>query len=256
VVDNFGIKYVGQEHADYLKASIEKHYQISCDWTGNAYCSLHLDWDYNNRCVYLSILGYIKAALNKFQHPPPTRIENAPHTWRPPVQGAKTQYIEERKDSPLLHQKDIARIQQLAGTILYYAWAVYPALILPGSVLASEQTQATAATADKVIKLLNYCASHTEAKFRYHASDMILNIYSDASYLSRREAKSRAGGLFYLGSNITSKNDLTNCAILITSTILKHVLSSAAEAEIGSVFLNAKEATMLRTTLIEMGQYH
>jgi hypothetical protein len=30
-------------------------------------------------------------------------------------------------------------------------------------------------------------------------------------------------------------------------------MSSAAEAEIGSVFLNAKEATLLRTTLEEMG---
>jgi hypothetical protein len=35
--------------------------------------------------------------------------------------------------------------------------------------------------------------------------------------------------------------------------ILKHVMSSAAEAEIGSVFLNAKEAKILRTRLEEMG---
>jgi hypothetical protein len=79
---------------------------------------------------------------------------------------------------------------------------------------------------------------------------MILNIHSDASYLSECEAKIRAGGFFYLGSNITSKNNLTNGAILIIIMILKHVMSSAAEAEIGSVFLNAKEATILRTTLI------
>jgi hypothetical protein len=73
---------------------------------------------------------------------------------------------------------------------------------------------------------------------------MILKIHSDDSYLSEREAKSN------LGSNITRKNNLTNGAILIISTILKHVMSSAAEADIGSVFLNAKEATILRTTLI------
>jgi hypothetical protein len=30
-------------------------------------------------------------------------------------------------------------------------------------------------------------------------------------------------------------------------------MSSAAEAEIGSVFMNAKEATILHTTLEEMG---
>jgi hypothetical protein len=65
---------------------------------------------------------------------------------------------------------------------------VDPTLILPVIFLASEHTQATAATADKVIKLFNYCATHTEAKLQYFASD----IHSDASYLSEREAKSRA----------------------------------------------------------------
>jgi hypothetical protein len=82
---------------------------------------------------------------------------------------------------------------------------------------------------------------------------MILNIYSDASYLSQRKAKSWAGGFFYMGSNTDKSNRLTNGAILIISTVLKHVLSSSAEAEIGAVFLNAKEVTVLHTTLEELG---
>jgi hypothetical protein len=47
-----------------------------------------------------------------------------------------------------------------------------------------------------------------------------------------------------MGSNIDSKIKLTNGSILIISTILKHVMSSEAEAEIVLVFLNAKEATI------------
>jgi hypothetical protein len=85
-----------------------------------------------------------------------------------------------QQDIPLLPQKDVTHIQQLAGMLLYYVRAVDPTLILPVNVLASEQTQATAATAYKVIKLLKYCATHPEAKLWYHASDMILNIHSDA----------------------------------------------------------------------------
>jgi hypothetical protein len=42
-----------------------------------------------------------------------------------------------------------------------------------------------------------------------------------------------------MGSNTDKPNKLTNGAILIISTILKHVMSSAAEAESGAVFLNA-----------------
>jgi hypothetical protein len=48
-------------------------------------------------------------------------------------------------------------------------------------------------------------------------------------------------------------NKLTNEAILIISKVLKHVMSSAAEAEIGTVFINAKEGAVLRTTLEELG---
>jgi hypothetical protein len=80
------------------------------------------------------------------------------------------------------------------------------------------------------MKLLNYCTTHPEATLRYHASYMVLNIHSGASYLSEREAKIRAGGFFYMDSNTDKPNKLTNGAILIISTVLKHVISSAAEA--------------------------
>jgi hypothetical protein len=74
---------------------------------------------------------------------------------------------------------------------------------------------------EKNIKLLKYCTTHPEATFRYHASDMVLNIHSDASYLSEREAKSRAGVFLYMGSNTDKSNMLTNGSILIISAVLK-----------------------------------
>jgi hypothetical protein len=45
---------------------------------------------------------------------------------------------------------------------------------------------------------------------------------------------------------------LTNGAILIVSKVLKLVMSSAAEADTGEVFINAKERAVLRTTLEEL----
>jgi hypothetical protein len=113
--------------------------------------------------------------------------------------------VSDTKPSPALSDKDVNKLQQLTGTLLYYARAVDPTLIIPINVLASEQSNATEVTADKFIKLLNYCNTHPETKIRYHASDMILHIHSDASYLSENEAKSRAGGVFYMGN--TAKNE-------------------------------------------------
>jgi hypothetical protein len=161
--------------------------------------------------------------------------------------------VNEITTSPALSDKDVNKLQQLTCTLLYYARAVDPTLIMPINVLASEQSNATEVTSDKVIKLLNYCNTHPETKIRYHASDMILHIHSDATYLSENEAKSRSGGFFYMGNNNKNDKNLTNGAILIISKVLKHVMSSAAEAEIGAVFINAKEGAVLRKTLEELG---
>jgi hypothetical protein len=149
--------------------------------------------------------GYIKAALHKYQHPAPGGPEHSPHTWNPPIYGAKTQFVSELTPSPAMSDKDVNKLQQLTGALLYYARAVDPTLIMSINVLASEQSNATEETADKVIKLLNYCNTHPETKIRYLASDMILHTRSDASYLSENEAKHRAGRFFYMGN--TAQND-------------------------------------------------
>jgi hypothetical protein len=155
VVDDFRVKYVGREHAENLMECIKKNYNISSDWKGSAYCGLTLEWDYKNRTVDLSIPGYIKAALHKHQHAAPAQPEHAPHTWNPPVNGAKTQYVEDETTSPALSDKDVNKLQQLTGTLLHYARAIEPTLIMPINILSSKQSRATAITADKVIKLLN-----------------------------------------------------------------------------------------------------
>jgi hypothetical protein len=46
---------------------------------------------------------------------------------------------------------------------------------------------------------------------------------------------------------------LSNGPILCQTTVLKHVVSSVAEAEFGALFVNSKEGTVTRTTLPEMG---
>jgi hypothetical protein len=147
VVDDFGVKYVSREHAEHLMAWIKNNYNISSNWNGRAYCGLTLDWDYKNRTVDLSMPGYIKAALHKYQHAAPVRPEHTPHTQNPPIYGAKTQYVEDKTASPALSDKDVNKLQQLTGTLLYYARDVDRTLIMPINVLVSEQSKATAVTA-------------------------------------------------------------------------------------------------------------
>ena len=72
---------------------------------------------------------------------------------------------------------------------------------------------------------------------------MILALHSNASYLSEPEAKSRAAGYFYLGKQNDEAFD--NGAIITLSKIIKHVMSSASEAETAVLFYNCKEAAPL-----------
>ena len=75
VVDDFGIKYVGKEHADHLVDSIEAHYGLEKDWDRALYCGITLTWDYINRTVDLSMSGYAIPSYTSFS----TRHLNAPN---------------------------------------------------------------------------------------------------------------------------------------------------------------------------------
>ena len=52
------------------------------------------------------------------------------------------------------------------------------------------------------------------------------------------------------GANYDGKRP--NGAIMVISTIISNVMSSAAEAECGALFYNAKELEAFRTTLTDM----
>jgi hypothetical protein len=82
---------------------------------------------------------------------------------------------------------------------------------------------------------------------------MILRVHSDASYLSEAKAHSHVGGLYYMGT-ADIENARLNGTVLTSTSIMKPILSSASEAEIGTLFDNCKKATILQTTLHEMGK--
>ena len=155
----------------------------------------------------------------------------------------KTQYAKDGDDSPLLSNEDTKYIQAVAGTLLYYARAVDPTILTALSSIATEQAKPTENTLKKVKQLLDYCATQDNAIIKYNASKMILAIHSDAGYCNEKNARSRAGGHFFLSNDETFPPN--NGAVLTLATIIKAVMTSAAEAELGAFYLNAKEAVYL-----------
>ena len=258
VVDDFGVKYVGKENAQHLVDTLKAaDYKVTTDWDGTSFCGIKLKWDYDNKTVDLSMPGYIEKALQRFMHPTPTRPTHAPHTWLKPQYGAKTQLTADPDNTPLLDKSGIKHLQSVVGTLLFYARAIDNTMLVALGTLAAAQTKGTEATMDACTHLLNYAATHPDATIRFTKSDMILVGHSDASYLSESEARSRAGGYFYLGSNkdITNPPSNPNGPIHILSTIMNQVLASATEAEVGALFYTAQDACTLRTALIFLGHH-
>ena len=69
----------------------------------------------------MSMLGYVKKALKRFNHPIPLKPQNQPYPYVPPNYGAKVQYSAPEDTSPTLSKSDKKFIQEVTGTFLYYA---------------------------------------------------------------------------------------------------------------------------------------
>ena len=254
VVDDFGVKYVGEQHANHLIESIKKDYTVEVDWDGGLYCGIKLTWDYVNRKVDTAMPTYVGKALTRLAHPSPKRKQHTPYVPHAPTYGKAAQDLPPPDTSKPLNEKDKKRVQVVVGIFLYYARAVDMMILCALSEIASQQSAPTEKTMERVNTFLDYMATHPDAIIRYYPSDMVLNVHSDASYLTAPKARSRAGGHFFLGS--LPKDGcpiMLNGAILTQCAILKCVAASAAEAELGALFLNAMEARIIRLTLKEMG---
>ena len=263
VVDDFGVKYTRREDAQHLMTTLQEvGYTVSEDWHGNRYCGLTLTWDYEARTVTISMPGYVARALQRFQHTAPARPEHSPHAWNQPQYGAKIQYSAATDDTPFLDAANARHVQEVLGTLLFYARAVDLTMLKAIGTLATQQSKPTEATMKGIVKLLNYVAAHPDAQIQYRASDMVLWIDSDASYLSESKSRSTCAGYHFLSDRSRDPacppppheaEPTHNAPIYVMCNIMKEVVSAASEAELAGLFHNGKEACPIRTCLTELG---
>jgi predicted protein tyrosine phosphatase len=133
--------------------------------------------------------------------------------------GAKTQYST-KDETPPLTAKQCLTIQKVTGSVLYNSIAVDPTVLMKLNDIATEQTKATEKTQAATNQLLDYLATHPDATIWNHASDMILHIHSDASYISVSNARSRLGGLFLCGDKYPHQYNI-NGSILNVASVIK-----------------------------------
>jgi hypothetical protein len=101
-------------------------------------------------------------------------------------------------------------------------------------------------------RLLGYVAAHPNGQKIYRASDMVLRVLADASYLSRPKAGSVAGSFHFLGMREPTPVFI-NHPVSAHSTRIPVVCSFSGEAEYGGVYAAARIATEERRILANMG---
>ena len=98
---------------------------------------------------------------------------------------------------------------------------------------------------------MDYLHTHPNTVVRFHASNKILYIESDAAYLVLPKACSRVASIFYL-INATAGRPLLNSAIKVICKTLQNVVSSASEEETGGIFIDGQKSVPIITALSEL----
>ena len=114
-----------------------------------------------------------------------------------------------------------------------------------------QQTKSTMNTLNLTAWMLDYMATYPNPSITFKASDMILWVSSDSSYLSVPGGRSRVGGYHFLGNKpnfskpLAPQRTFINAPIHVEASILRNVMGAASEAEIAGGYVNARMAVEL-----------
>ena len=255
-VDDFGVKYFGEEDKKHLLTTLKKHYKVSIDHEGHNYCGLTINWNYKDGYVDIGMPGYIDDLLKKLGYKR-RKLQYAPHEYNIPVYGQKVQFVQDPDRTDKCDKKETTKVQSIVGSLLYYSRAIDSTMLPALNEVSISQSSPTKKVLEKCYRLLDYASTYPDTQIRYFASDMVLWAESDAAYLVLPNAKSRIAGYFYLSTFPNNKPPAIpipqpNGPLLIICKTLKNVVASAAESETGGLFINTQETIPIRYVLHQL----
>jgi len=195
VVDDFGIKYRTQTDADHLLATLRLLYNITVDVTGSQYLGMTILYNKSLRIFQTSMPGAVSSYLKRYQFTPLVVSTDAPSQYTSFKYGSGHLDALPVDSSPLLDAARTTRLQSIVGSFQHYARVIDVTMLCPISKLATARK--SEATERAVDHFMHYAATWPNPVITYHPSNMVLQVHSDASYLSETEARSRAGGYHF-----------------------------------------------------------
>ncbi len=180
-MDDFGVRYGSQSHADHLIATLIRANQ--CDLTirpkGDTYLDMGISFAPDS--VTISMPCYINRALTRFRPQfllPTHRAAATPGKYNSSIYP-RIQYVKEGK-SPLLTPTQRTEIQAIVGALLFYTRAVDPSLLPIANEIASQQANPTQKSAPRCHRALSYASARQNNSITYYSCDMHLYLHVDA----------------------------------------------------------------------------
>ena len=157
----------------------------------------------------------------------------------------------EENTSPPLDEAGIKRIQAIVVAVLLYGRSVGNKLLVTLNYIGTQQEASTEATNEAVNQMLDYLSTYPDYDIVYRASDMILAAHSNAVFQNEFKGRSRSGAHIFISEDDPIPR--WNGPVLSIAQLIKFVMTSAAEAELGALYITAQKMVPMRQTLIEMG---
>ena len=177
--------------------SVFRHCTVKARPLATSFLGLHVEYDRHLRTLALSYPGYVDSLLARLR-PEGVRSTDTPSIYTPPRFGStapQSPTVDPEPPASTAQRKDI---QVAIGYLMYYGRLVDSRILQATCALASEQSTATLGTMKRLERLLGFVSGHRLGKIIFHASDMLLSVLSNASYLSRPLARSVAGSFHRL----------------------------------------------------------
>jgi hypothetical protein len=250
VVDDFGIKYHNRHDYDYLISCLSRLYHVKSHPIASKFLGFSITHNRSQRTLSLAYPGYVDALLHRLR---PNGVKSAasPAIYHPPVYGSSAPQHATTDTSPPATAAHKKELEIAIGYLLYYGRCVDGRVLTATCALASAQTTATLATMADLDRLLGFVSAHRNGMKVFRPSSMLLDVLTDASFLSRPNAGSVAGSFHHLAR--CHDPAFFNAPISVHSTRIPVVCSSVQEAEYGGSFAAAKIADQERQVLADFG---
>ena len=191
MVDDFAVKYQNNDNAQHFIETLNKLYVIKVDMEASKYLGFHIKFDDDNSSVTFSMPNYIPKVLARFFPNQIVKGAKSPALYVPPTYG-KGDQISDQDNSPTLNKAGVKRLQEIVGSMLFYARAIDCTMLTAVNHLASLQSNPTQKVMEAAHRLLMYAAAYPRNEIKFMACGMVLHVQSDASYLSRAGSRSVA----------------------------------------------------------------